>query len=196
MPLKSLIALTSTLVALASASVSAWAEEWSAQDRTCAKGVYCIEDLICVGRIAGPVPPGMHESYYTQAVRLQSFKSVKNTSEGKVLVDTLGLSWDFGRAGQFATLDDVRERDLDTFSFGSPAYRSGNTVRTSMSTANFSEGLKFTITGEWMNKKGQLVQLLIGKDTVKGSVVGDYSYEYDCEATLTDAPTRVIDRTR
>lgn len=163
--------------------------------RACAPGVYCAEKMVCVSRIVGELPRGMHPDYTTSIVTFRAMKSTKKLLNGeRTLVDALQVNEDF--TGPVApSLEEAKARaDYSYGSYGPPARLiNGRGVR--VAGAGFSQGYRFTIVSR-EDLSGVQKDKLVGEESVEGSVVPDYQRRLECEAEVVGAPSRVDDFTK
>lgn len=184
--------MTSLLLA-----TSVGATQFSAEEKNCAKGVYCADEMVCVTTIDGQPPRGMHPDYYTHVLAIKTFKSVKNLGGGKkTLVDSLQMNAE-PTGEKKLTMNEAKERaDFEYGNYGPPASVKGKSVRINWgSTSHGSQGLKLEIQSS-TQKGDHRIDYLTGTEEIKGSVVGSYRLLHECEAKIVDAPTRIDDNTK
>lgn len=170
--------------------------DWTAKDKKCTAGVYCAEEMVCIDRVNMPAPRGMHSDYYVHVVTAKTFKSTKNTPNGKVLVDSLVMAADPVGKTPDITLDEAKDQaQFEYGNYGAPMLVDGKKVRIQWGpSSNYSKGVNLTIVSSKKTAKGR-VDRLVGKESTVGDVVGSYSSKYECEALVVDSLTRVDDLT-
>jgi hypothetical protein len=71
----------------------------------------------------------------------------------------------------------------------------GKSVKTNWTTLGYSDGLALTIDSSEPAGNHRLDKL-VGVEKIEGSVVGDYTLIYECQALVVDTPTLIIDQTK
>lgn len=181
-------------VAVLLISGAAKAAEFSAEEKACGRGVYCVEEMVCIGRIANP-PKGMHPDYFVNVTYIKSFKSTKNLGGSKrALVDSLLVNEVPAGETPNITLAEARQKaEFDYGWYGAPARVNGKKV--TIWGAGFSEGYAFTIESS-TQENGYRLDKLSGKAGTVGDVLADYVTNYECEAKVVTTPSRIDDNTR
>lgn len=149
--------------------------------------VYQVEPMICGGKI-DKRPGGIHTNYAQILVKLTSFKSKR--TDGR-WVDSLVINNDY--------FDESEAINYNTETFGEEWYShplsiSGKQV-TLRGIPRTNDSLELTIVSS-TTKNGKKIDTLKGTYTFKGTVVGTYTYELECKATVVPEPSRRDDFTR
>lgn len=144
--------------------------------------IYKVEPMLCAGTIAKK-PAGMNSDYEQILMKLVSFKSKR--SDG-VWVDSLEVSNAYFKRSETI--------DMDTDNFGEvwymgPLSLKGKQVsRSNLSGRGDNLALKIVGTGS--------KDTLEGTYSLKGTVVGDYTYNMKCTANPVREPSRRDDNTK
>ncbi len=182
--------LTLSLIAFGFSSLFSFASQ--ATDTSCADGVYCVEEMVCVVSMKSP-PQSMHPDFHHRVIEIKTFKSTRRDGS---LVDSLQMG-DFPAGPTKPSLQQAWDQaDFLYGNYGRPMTIHGLTVTLSWGpTSNFSEGVNLEIVGI---KKGQgyRVHRLRGTEVITGDVVGSFRQNYECEAHVVDELSRVDDYTR
>jgi hypothetical protein len=169
--------------------MSASAEDVS---KKCGPGIYCVEEMLCIGRIDGTPPPDMNPNFFVELLTLRSAKLVR---KDKTLAD--GLMMDdvpLGDDHPNITMEEAKKlADWTKGRTGPPArMKDDRHVSTKWDTVGFSDGLSLTI--ERAEPLGpHRWDVLNGSANYKGITVSDYKMNYQCEALVVDAPSLVVD---
>lgn len=168
----------------------------SAAERLCGPGVYCAEKMVCVSRIEGEKPKGMHPDYFTSVVTFKAMKSTKRLKDGtRTLVDALQTNEEFtGPNG--ISLEEAKAMKVSAYGYYGPPAKVVNGRGVLMTGGGYSEGFRFTIVSSQTRADGVCVDQLVGEEFTEGSVVGDYNRRFKCEAEVVAAPSRVDDFTK
>ncbi len=163
-----------------------------AQDKNCAVGVYCADEMVCVRTVSSPEPRSMHPSYYNSIISIKTFKSTRRDG---ALVDALVMS-DNPVGTQTPSLKTAwKQAEFEYGNYGAPMQIKGNQVILFWGpTSNFSQGVRFKITSS-RTRNGVRIDTLQGQEYVKGDVVGSYYSTYSCEAKVVSQLSRVDDFT-
>jgi hypothetical protein len=165
-----------------------------ADDLKCGPGVYCTEQMLCIGRIEGTPPKTMSKDYYVEILTLRSAKSQRKDG---TFADTLMMNVkEVGSTTPNITMGEAkRTADWAIGQYGPPARIKGNKVTTKWSVVGFSDGLNLTLNSS-EDRSGHQLDHLTGWEDIQGSVIGDYKLNYECDALKTDEPTLQVRNTR
>jgi len=180
------------LLALFAASLFSLAAFAADNSRNCGAGIYCVEEMLCLGRVADTPPQEMNKDYTVEMLTLRSAKSVR---KDKSLADTLMMNdTPVGETPNITMEQAKAKADWTVGQYGPPLRVKGDKVTSNWTTIGFSNGLSLTITSS--QKLGTHTwDKLSGSEKIQGSTVGDYTVNYECEALVVDAPSLVIDQT-
>jgi len=159
--------------------------------KKCGPGIYCVEEMLCIGRIDGTPPPEMNSNFYVSLLTLRSAKLVR---KDKTLAD--GLMMDdvpLGDDHPNIMMEEAKKlADWTKGQTGPPARVKDRHVSTNWETIGFSDGLSLTIEAAEPHGSYRL-DVLNGSVTYDGTTVGSYKMNYQCEAAVVDAPSLVMD---
>lgn len=171
------------------------AAEFTAEEKACGPGVYCAEEMVCIGRIANP-PKGMHSDYFVNVTYIKAFKTTKNLGGSKrALVDALVVNEvPVGDTPNITLAEAWAKGEWDYGWYGAPARVKNNTVKIPWG-GGYGDAYTFTIDKS-VAQDGYRLDKLTGKAGTAGSVVGDYETNYECEAKVVKTPSRIDDFTK
>jgi hypothetical protein len=182
-----------TLIALVVSQV-AYATVWTDDQKKCGQGVYCADQMVCIGQIVDQKPKGVLNEYTRKILYIQTFKTVKKNDPNE-LVDSLQMAAEYIGDKPDIDMDEAWKRaDFRFGDYGPPArVNEQGEVHTSWA-SGYSKGLELQILSSEA-RQGYRFDKLKGYEKIRGDVVSDYNWTYECEAKVVDTPTRIVDRT-
>lgn len=183
-------------ILIGTAGLAAQATEYSAAERKCGTGVYCADEMVCIGRVQGEPPKGMAPDFLVKVLYLKAFKTAKRLPDGtRTLVDSLQIDVEPAGDTPDITLPEAwAKADFTYGNYGAPAIVAKKKVHTDWASGD-SRGLRLQIRKS-SNRDTYRWDELTGSEDVQGDVVADYSIRYECEAKVVESPTRVDDFTK
>lgn len=159
--------------------------------KKCGPGIYCVDEMLCIGRVDGTPPSGMNPNFFVELLTLRSAKLVR---KDKTLAD--GLMMDnvpVGNDHPNIMMEEAKKlADWTKGQIGPPArMKDDRHVSTNWDTIGLSDGLSLTIEAAERHGSYRL-DVLNGSATYEGAA-GRYRMNYSCEAAVVDAPSLVTD---